>query len=77
MMDQTCPRCGSQVNQVRAGINNGRQQYQCSSCGRRYVALRAERGYPPNVKQQAVALRNEGHTVKAIENLLGLQAAHD
>jgi len=73
-MDQTCPRCGSQVNQVRAGINNGRQQYQCSSCGRRYVALRAERGYPPNVKQQAVALRNEGHTVKAIENLLGVNA---
>ena len=74
MSEQTCPRCGSNDNQVKAGMNNGRQQYRCSACRRRYVVDRVERGYPPNVKQQAVALRNEGHAIKEIENLLGINA---
>ena len=72
MSEQTCPRCGSDTQQIKAGLNNGRQQFRCSTCQRRYVAERVDRGYPPELKQQAVALREQGRTLKQIGNVLGV-----
>ena len=69
---QTCPGCGSQTGQVKAGMNNGRQQYRCGTCRRRYVPERVGRGYAPAVRDRAAALFAQGETINQIGAALGV-----
>jgi len=72
MPEIVCPLCGSWAKQVKAGINNGRQQYRCDACRRRYVTERKGRGYPGSLRDQAAALRTEGRTLALIGETLGV-----
>ena len=72
MADKCCPHCGSPVKQVKAGMNNGCQQYRCGACRRRYVAEGKGRGYDGSVRDQAAALRMEGQTLTQIVETLGV-----
>ncbi|MCW3060160.1 MAG: LacI family transcriptional regulator [Capsulimonas sp.] len=72
MPEICCPRCGSWAKQVKAGMNNGRQQYRCDACRRRYVAERKGRGYPGSLREQAAALHAEGRTLALIGETLGV-----
>ena len=72
MPEIVCPLCGSWAKQVKAGINNGRQQYRCDACRRRYVTERKGRGYPGSLRDQAAALRAEGRTLALIGETLGV-----
>ena len=33
----SCPRCGSDVRFIRKGFSNGKQRYQCKSCGAKFT----------------------------------------
>ena len=74
MPDRTCPHCGSETKQVKAGLKRGVQQYLCGTCRRRYVDERRGRGYSADVKQQAALLRGQGHTLREIEASLGVSS---
>ena len=75
MADICCPRCGSLVKQVKAGMNNGCQQYRCGACRRRYVPEGKGRGYDGSVRDRAAALRMEGQTLTQIGATLGVTPA--
>jgi len=72
MADICCPRCGSPVKQVKAGMNNGCQQYRCGACRRRYVPDGKGRGYAGSMRDRAASLRTEGQTLSQIAETLGV-----
>jgi DNA-binding LacI/PurR family transcriptional regulator len=67
-----CPRCGNDTRQVKAGLNNGRQQYQCAACKRRYTPGGNGRGLSNDVRQRAADLRDQGATTSQIAALLNI-----
>lgn len=68
----SCPFCGSQERQVKAGTNSGIQRYKCGSCKRRYTPLADGPGYPDVVRAQASQLRTQGMTIREIARQLGV-----
>src|SRR5690348_2520060 len=72
MADRICPRCGDNTRQVKAGQNNGRQQYQCALCKRRYTPGGNDRGLPNDVRRRAAELRAEGATTSQIAEFLNI-----
>jgi LacI family transcriptional regulator len=70
-----CPFCGRTDGQVRAGYGGGRrrrQRHKCGACGRRYTAEAQERGYPAELREQALRLSAEGAGVRVIARTLGV-----
>ena len=45
------------MRQVKAGLSDGRQQYKCGYCQRRYVPGQRQRGYSADLRRQALELR--------------------
>ena len=72
MHDRICPQCGNNTRQVKAGRNNGRQQYQCAVCKRRYTPGGTDRGHPNDVRQRALDLRAQGMTTSQIATLFNV-----
>ena len=70
MPDRICPQCGDDTRQVKAGLNNGRQQYQCRACKRRYTPGGRGRGLPIDVRRRAAELQAQGVTTSQIAVLL-------
>jgi transposase len=54
---KNCPHCQNEDQQVKAGkTRTGSQRYKCKPCNRRYTPNPKERGYPEEVRQEAVWL---------------------
>lgn len=68
----TCPHCGSEAKQVKAGSKYGRQQYQCSGCRRRYVPDGPGRRFSDAQKEEALAMRERGCALSEIGEALGV-----
>jgi transposase-like protein len=70
---KTCPYCQSTYNQVKAGYNpSGSQRYLCNTCDRTYTPLPNQRGYPVDVRFQAIELYQKGNSFRAVARKLGV-----
>ena len=70
-----CPHCQDTEQQVKAGFNRSSSQvYKCKPCNRRYTPVPAEKGYPQQVRQQAIRLYMEGINFRRIARIL--QVSH-
>jgi len=67
-----CPYCGSDTRQVKAGMANDVQRYKCMTCQRRYTIEHQDRGYPADVRQEAVRLFDQGIKLRQIAKQLGV-----
>lgn len=67
-----CPYCHNTTRQVKAGMHEGMQRYKCMHCLRRYVNTPRHRGYPDDIRKQAVALYENGVKIRQIGRELGL-----
>ena len=65
-----CRHCQS-VELVKVGFQSGKQRYRCKACKRAFLPD-AQRGYPEEIKQKALALYMEGLGFRAIGRLLGV-----
>lgn len=63
----TCPHCQKTEMQVRAGLNkSGSQRMKCNPCNRRYTPYPNERGYPEEMRQEAVEMYVDDTNFRAI-----------
>ena len=67
-----CPHCGNAPHQVKAGLHGGNQRYKCTHCRRRYTPEPKPRGYPEDLRRQALTLHTEGRSVREIGLQLGI-----
>jgi LacI family transcriptional regulator len=70
--EAACPSCAATDRQVKAGTQQGAQRYRCMHCGRRYVGQRQHRGYPDDLRREAVALHAGGLSIREVGRRLGL-----
>ena len=67
------PKCQAGVRQVKAGRPAaGSQHYRCPVCGSEYTPVRKARGYPPEVRAQAVRMYVDGGNQQRIARHLGV-----
>src|SRR5579883_3191296 len=71
-MKTSCPFCGREEDQVKAGLNGGNQRYKCGFCRRRYTPSLRERGYSHTLRQEALSLLGEGVSAREIGRRLGI-----
>jgi len=67
-----CPFCRRTDGQSKAGRNNTLQRFKCSFCNRRYTPAPRRRGYSDELRQKAVALKNDGLTQREIGRRLNV-----
>jgi len=67
-----CPHCGSDTRQVKAGLANDLQRYKCMSCQRRYTLDHQDRGYPAQIRQEAMRLFDQGLKLRQIAKQLNV-----
>lgn len=66
-----CPQCQSELRQTKAGFTrSGNQRYYCTACAKTYTPHPKARGYAPEVRRQAVAMRLEGISQRKTARLL-------
>lgn len=66
-----CPYCQATDNQIKAGRTGaGSQRYLCKRCRRRYTPHQKARGYPDEMRQQAVRLYADGMNFRQIARQL-------
>jgi transposase-like protein len=69
----TCPYCHNHEEQIKAGRNgSGSQRYKCKVCNRHYTPEPREKGYPQEIRQQAVRLYVDGMNLRRIARHLGV-----
>jgi hypothetical protein len=68
-----CHRCGSS-NYHKSGKIKDKQRYRCRDCGHHFTNMHG-RGYPPEMKLQALRLYTENVGLRSIGRLLGVDAA--
>jgi transposase-like protein len=66
-----CPTCQS-LKIAKNGHHKNRQRYICKDCQRQFSDRQLSRGYPPEVKQQCLDLRRQGHSFREIERQTGV-----
>lgn len=72
-MQAHCPSCHSSRRQNKAGFTrSGSQRYFCTVCDKTYTPVPRARGYSPQVRRQAVAMRLEGTSQRKTARLLGV-----
>ena len=68
-----CPLCQSDKRQIKFGRTRfGSQRHFCHACQHDYTAAPKKQGYPPEVRQQALALHVEGLSFRRIARLLSV-----
>ena len=68
-----CPYCQATDNQIKAGRTcAGSQRYQCKWCRRRYTPNQKDRGYPDEMRRQAVRLYADGMNFRQIARQLAV-----
>lgn len=70
----SCPFCGKEEGQSKAGMSQGLQRYKCTPCQRRYILDRRERGYPTELRAQALQMHLQGMKDRQIARQLGVTA---
>lgn len=61
-----CPKCGN--NEIwKAGKPNGKQQYQCKECGRKFIR---ELNYDEEFKMKAIQIFYEGNSTRAVGRIM-------
>jgi AcrR family transcriptional regulator/transposase-like protein len=66
-----CAKCGSD-RVAKNGHRHHKQRYVCRACGRQFAQEYSQRGYPPQVKQQCLALHQQGTSFREIERQTGV-----
>lgn len=66
-----CIDCGSD-RVAKNGHRHDKQRYICRACGRQFAGEYSGRGYPPENKQQCLALHQEGMSFREIERQTGV-----
>ena len=62
-----CPKCQETTKQVKAGKTEvGSQRYKCQYCKARYTPNPKERGYPDEVRLQAIRMYVDGINYRRI-----------
>ncbi len=69
--EMECPHCTS-THVTKNGHSRGKQNYQCQSCGRQFVASYAVKGYSAQVKRHCLTLYVNGMGFRAIERCTGV-----
>jgi transposase-like protein len=68
-----CPHCEKEDSLIKDGKNrSGSQRYQCKACGRRYTPEPNKKGYPEEVRLQALRLYVDGKNLRRIARHLGV-----
>ena len=68
-----CLYCQSTDHQSKAGCTEaGSQRFHCGPCQKRYTPNPKERGYAPDLREQAVRLYLESMSFRAIARVLGV-----
>ena len=68
-----CPNCKENTKQVKAGKTEvGSQRYKCQHCKIRYTPHPKERGYPDEVRLQAIRLYVDGMNYRRIARHLNI-----
>lgn len=66
-----CPHCQSDKRQHKAGFTaSGSPRVHCSACDKDYTPRPKIRGYPPEIRQQALALVLEGLSLRAVARIV-------
>jgi AcrR family transcriptional regulator len=66
-----CVNCGSD-RVAKNGHRHGKQRYICRACGKQFANEYSLRGYPPEIKQQCLALHHQGTSFREIERQTGV-----
>ena len=66
-----CVKCGSD-RVAKNGHRHDKQRYICKDCGKQFAEEYSIRGYPPQVKQQCLALHQQGMSFREIERQTGV-----
>jgi AcrR family transcriptional regulator len=66
-----CPSCQSD-RIAKNGHHQGKQRHVCRDCGRQFMRDYVDRGYPPEIRQQCLDLRQQGLSFRAIERQTGV-----
>jgi transposase-like protein/AcrR family transcriptional regulator len=66
-----CPDCQSE-RVAKNGRHQGKQRYICRGCGRQFVDLYTERGYPPEIRQKCLNLHQQDVSFREIERRTGV-----
>jgi AcrR family transcriptional regulator/transposase-like protein len=66
-----CVDCGSD-RVAKNGHRHGNQRYICRACGKQFADRYSCRGYPPDIKQQCLALHQQGIGFREIERQTGV-----
>jgi AcrR family transcriptional regulator/transposase-like protein len=66
-----CVKCGSD-RVAKNGHRYDKQRYICKDCGKQFAEEYSIRGYPPQVKQQCLALHQQGMSFREIERQTGV-----
>lgn len=68
-----CPKCRSDKRQAKAGKNGtGNPRFHCHACDKDYVLHPKPRGYPAQVRHEAVRLSVEGLSLRRIARILSV-----
>jgi len=68
-----CPYCHSKDRQVKAGKTEaGSQRYKCQTCKRRYTPEPKLKGYPDDLRHQAVRMYVDGMNYRRIARHLNV-----
>ena len=71
-----CPKCGSETSQYKVGFTAaGSQRYKCRACGSKYTPQPKPKGYPAEIRQQAVCMHQGGLNYHQIGRSLGVDHA--
>jgi AcrR family transcriptional regulator/transposase-like protein len=66
-----CESCGS--DQIaKNGHRHDKQRYICRACGKQFAGEYSVRGYPPETKQECLALHQQGMSFREIERQTGV-----
>ncbi len=69
--DMKCPRCQS-THTRKNGHRRGKQNYQCTECGRQFVEFYSTQGYSTEIKKHCLMLYVNGNGFRAIERTTGV-----
>ena len=70
---EKCPHCQQTDRQNKAGKTvAGTQRYRCMYCNRKYTPKPKARGYPDEVRKQALQLYVDGMNLRRIGRHLGI-----
>ena len=75
-MNNKCPRCESSIRQNNGKNRSGSQRVLCCNCGKSYTTNPKEKGYPEEVRQQAIKMHFAGSSGRTIGNIMGFNKAN-